>query len=174
MKVIVVYDTKRGNTKLVAEKIEAGVMEVKGIETAISDVKKVNLKEVADSDVLLIGSPNQVVKPARGIEAFIDKLAKIDLKTKWVGVFDTHMAEDNRAHAKMEERIGEKLPGLKLITPGLSIKVKSGLSMKGPVEEGELLKCVDFGKKIATKLKTDAINTGINIPRLSINEKKRV
>lgn len=107
MKVIVVYDTKHGNTKLVAEKIVEGMMEVKGIETAISDVKKVNLEEVADSDVLLIGSPNHVGKPARGIEAFIDKLGKIDLKTKWVGVFDTHMAEDNRAYAKMEERIGE-------------------------------------------------------------------
>jgi flavorubredoxin len=147
MKITVVYDTKHGNTKLVAEKIVEGMMEVKGIKTVISDVKKVSLKEVADSDVLLIGSPNHVGKPARGIEAFIDKLGKIDLKTKWVGVFDTHMAEDNRAYAKMEERINEKLPSLKLITPGLSIKVKSGLSMKGPIEDGELPKCVDFGKK---------------------------
>ena len=54
----------------------------------------------------------------------------------------------------MEKRIGEKVPGLKLITPGLSIKVKTDLSMKGPIEEGELPKCVDFGKKIATQLKT--------------------
>jgi flavorubredoxin len=151
LKVIVVYDTKHGNTKLVAEKIVEGIMEVKGTETAISDVKKVNLEEVADSDVLLIGSPNHVGKPARGIEAFIDKLGKIDLKTKWVGVFGTHVAEDNRAYAKMEERIGEKLPGLKLITLGLSIKVKTGLSMKGPIIEGELPKCVEFGRKIATQ-----------------------
>jgi flavorubredoxin len=154
LKVIVVYDTKYGNTKLVAEKIVVGMMEVKGVETAINDVKKVNLKEVADSDVLLIGSPNHVGKPARGIEVFIDKLGKMDLKTKWVGVFDTHVAEDNRPHAKMEDRIAEKLPGLKLKTSGLSIKVKSGLSMKGPIEEGELPKCVDFGKKIAAQLKT--------------------
>lgn len=147
MKVIVVYDTKYGNTKLVAEKIVEGMMEVKEVETAISDVKKVNLEEVADSEVLLIGSPNHVGKPARGIEAFIDKLGKIDLKTKQVCVFDTHMAEDNRAQAKMEERIREKLPSLKLITPGLSIKVKTGLSMKGPIEDGELPKCLDFGKK---------------------------
>ena len=83
MKVIVVYDTKHGNTKLVAEKIVEGMMEVKGIETAINDVKKVSLEEVADSDVLLIGLPNHVGKPARGIEAFINKLAKIDSKTKW-------------------------------------------------------------------------------------------
>jgi len=53
----------------------------------------------------------------------------------------------------MEERIGEKLPGLKLITSGLSIKVKTGLSMKGPIEEGGLPKCLDFGKKTATQLK---------------------
>jgi len=32
----------------------------------------------------------------------------------------------------MEERIGEKLPGLRLIAPGLSIKVKTGLIYEGP------------------------------------------
>ena len=154
VKVFVVYDTKYGNTKLVAEKIIEGIREVRGIETALSDVKEVNFEEVASSDAVLIGSPNHVGKPARGIEDFIDKLGKLDLKTKWVSVFDTHMAEDQRAHAKMEEMISEKLPGMRLITPGLSIKVKSGLSMKGPIEEGELPKCVDFGRKIATKLKT--------------------
>jgi len=50
----------------------------------------------------------------------------------------------------MEKRIGEKVPVLKLITPGLSIKVNG---MEGPIVEGELPKCVDFGEKIATQLK---------------------
>jgi len=150
VKVIVVYDTKYGNTKLVAEKIVEGMRKVEGIETAIADVKEVNFEEVASSDAVLIGSPNHVGRPARGINAFIDKLGKLDLKTKWVAVFDTHMASDERAHAEMEKRIGEKVPGLKLITPGLSIKVNG---MKGPIAEGELPKCVDFGKKIATQLK---------------------
>jgi flavodoxin len=36
VKAFVVYDTKCGNTKLVAEKIVEGMMEVEGIETAIS------------------------------------------------------------------------------------------------------------------------------------------
>jgi len=49
----------------------------------------------------------------------------------WVSVFDTHMAADERAHIKMERRIGEKVPILKLIAPGLSIKVNTGSSMKG-------------------------------------------
>jgi len=150
VKVFVVYDTKYGNTKLVAEKIVEGMRKVEGIETAIADVKEVNFEEVASSDVVLIGSPNHVGRPARGINAFIDKLGKLDLKTKWVAVFDTHMVSDTRAHAGMEKMIGEEVPGLKLITPGLSIKVNG---MKGPIAEGELPKCVDFGKKIATQLK---------------------
>ncbi len=54
----VVYDTKWGNTKLVAEKIVEGMKEVEGIETAISDVEEVDLEKVADYDAILIGSPN--------------------------------------------------------------------------------------------------------------------
>jgi len=50
----------------------------------------------------------------------------------------------------MEERIGEQVPGLRLITPGLGIKVSG---MNGPLADGELPKCVDFGKKLATQLK---------------------
>jgi flavorubredoxin len=153
VKVFVVYDTKYGNTKLVAEKIVEGMREVAGIETAIADVKEVNLERVASSDAVLIGSPNHAGRPARGIDGFIDRLSKLDLKTKWVAVFDTQGGGKGfeQVVKKMEKRISEKVPSLKLITLGLSIKVTG---MKGPIAEGELPKCVDFGKKIATQLKT--------------------
>jgi len=153
VKVFVVYDTKYGNTKLVAEKILEGMKEIAGVETAIADVKEIDLEKVASSDAVLIGSPNHAGGPARGIAAFIDKLGKLDLKTKWVAVFDTQSGGKGfeQAVKKMEKRLSEKVPSLKLITSGLSIKVTG---MKGPVAEGELPKCVDFGKKIATQLKT--------------------
>ena len=51
---------------------------------------------------------------------------------------------------KNEKRIGRKVPGSKLVTPGLSIRVKG---MRGPISEGELPKCKEFGKKIATQIK---------------------
>ena len=68
VKVFVVYDTKYGNTKLVAENIVEGMREVEGIETAISDVKEVILEKVADSDAILIGSPNHVGRPAAALK----------------------------------------------------------------------------------------------------------
>jgi len=148
--VFAVYDTKYGNTKLVAEEIVKGAREVGGIETAVSDVKEVDLKKVAGSDAILIGSPNHIGRPARGINGFIDKLGKLDLKAEWFAVFDTHMMKDERVVKKLEKRVGEKVPGLRLITPGLSIRVDG---MKGPITEGELSKCRDFGKKIANQLK---------------------
>jgi len=151
-RVFVVYDTKYGNTKIVAEKIVEGMKEVGGIETAISDVEKVNLENVADSDAILIGSPNHVGGPVRGINKLIDKLGKLDLKAKWVAVFDTYLGGDyEKAVKKMEKRIAEKIPGLKLMVPGLSIKVAG---TKGPIAEGELPKCKEFGEKIANQLKT--------------------
>jgi len=129
-----------------------GIREVEGIETAISDVEEVNLENVADSDAILIGSPNHMGGPARSIRKFIDKLGKLDLKAKWVAVFDTYLGGDfTKAVKKMERRIGENVPGLKLIIPGLSIQVGG---MKGPIVEGELPKCKDFGRKITTQLKT--------------------
>ncbi len=152
VRVIVVYDTKYGNTKLVAEKIVEGMDEVKGTEVAVSDVQKADPKKAADYDVILIGSPTHFGGPARGINGFIDKLGKLDLKAKWVAVFDTYLGEDfEKSVKKMEKRLGEKVPRLKLIVPGLSIMVDG---MKGPVADGEFSKCKDFGKKIATQLKT--------------------
>jgi len=152
VKVFVVYDTKHGNTKLVAEEIAEGIGEVGGIEIAISDIEEVDLQKVADSEAILVGSPNHMGQPARGIKKFIDKLGRIDLKAKWVAVFDTYLGGDfEKAVKKMEKRINEKVPALKLITSGLSIRVDG---MNGPVTDGEFPKCKDFGNKIATQLRT--------------------
>ena len=152
VKVFIVYDTKYGNTQLVAEKILEGIGEVEGIETAISDVEATDPKKAATYDAIVIGSPTHFGGPARGINKFIDKLGKVDLKTKWVAVFDTYIKGDfEKSVKKMEQRLREKAPGLKLLASGLSIKVDD---MKGPVTEGEFPKCKAFGKKIGAHLKT--------------------
>jgi hypothetical protein len=69
-------------------------------------------------------------------------------------VFDTFVGKNSdfflgKAVRKMEKAIGEKAPDLKLLAPGLSIRVGG---TKGPVVEGELPKCRDFGRKIGIQL----------------------
>ena len=147
-KVIVVYESKYGNTKLVAEKIAEGMREVEGIETVVSELKEVDLGKIPDYDAILLGSPNHWGGPTLGIKKFIGKLP---LEGKLFACFDTYLAKtSHQAMKKMEKRISDKVLGAKLAAPGLSISVDG---MKGPISEGELPKCKEFGKKIASQLK---------------------
>jgi flavorubredoxin len=124
--------------------------DVEGIETAISDVEAVDLERVTNADAIVIGAPNHFGGPTRTIRKFMDQLGQRDVKAKWGAVFDTYMGGDfEKAVKKMEKRLGEKISGVKLIAPGLSIKVGG---MQGPIVDGELPKCKEFGEKIADQL----------------------
>ena len=153
-KVIVVYESKWSNTKLVAETIAEGMREVSGTETAVRELKEIGPNQLADFDAILVGSPNHIGSATRGIRKFIDKLGKLNLEGKLVAAFDTYIGKEHeKAMKKMEQQISKKAPGLKLVTPGLSIRVNG---MKGPIAEGELPKCKEFGAKIANQLKSSA------------------
>ena len=150
-KITVVYESKYGNTKLVAENIIHGMREVPGVETVLNELREVNLNQLADFDMILIGSPNHMGGATRSIRKFIDSLGKLGLVGKQAAVFDTYMGGDfEKAVKKMEKQISEKIAGLKLAAPGLSIRVEG---MKGPITEEELRKCKEFGIKIANQLK---------------------
>lgn len=124
-KVIVVYESKYGNTKLVGEKIIEGMNEVGGIEAVLSEPKEVDLNKIVEYDAILIGSPNHFGGPTRGIKKFIDKLGKLPLEGKMFAVFDTYIGGDfEKAVKKMEKRINEKVLGLKRLASGLSIKAQ--------------------------------------------------
>jgi len=149
--VIIVYESKYGNTKLVAETIVEGIKEVSGIETVLSELNEIDMNQLVNFDVILVGSPNHMGGATRSIRKFIDSLGKLNLEGQLVAVFDTYIGGDfEKAVKKMEKQISEKVPKLKLAAPGLSIRVKG---MKGPVAEEELPKFKEFGASIATQLK---------------------
>ncbi len=151
-KAIVVYESKYGNTKLVGEAIVEGMSEVEGMETVIKELKEVDLNEIADYDAILIGSPNHYGGPTRDIVNFIDNLGKLNLEGKLIAVFDTYLGKGffEKAVKRMEKRVDEKVPNLRQIGPRLSVEVQGS---KGPIVDGELPKCKEFGKSIAVQLR---------------------
>ncbi|MFC2026915.1 flavodoxin family protein [Chloroflexota bacterium] len=151
LKVIIVYESKYGNTKLVAENIIESIKEVQDIEVSLHEVKSIDMDDVINSDAILIGSPNNWGRATGNIRKFIDGLGEINLNSKPAAVFDTYISRDfEKAVRQMEKQITEKVPSLKLATPGLSIKVKSS---KGPILEEELPKCMEFGIKFGELIK---------------------
>ncbi len=154
MKVFVIYDTKYGNTKLAGETILEGIREVEGVEASIGYVKEVEIGKVADYDALVLGAPNHMGRPSQTMKKFVNRLAELDLKAKNVAVFGTYSGRarnPDRAVKKLENMAQKKLPNLKLISPSLSVRVNG---IPGPIVEGELPKCKDFGRTIANQLKT--------------------
>ncbi|WXG39516.1 MAG: flavodoxin family protein [Candidatus Freyarchaeum deiterrae] len=152
-KALVVYWSKTGNTKAVAEAIAKGINATKKAEAVVKDVKITKPEEVLDYDALIIGSANHGGGPVGDIKNFLKKLEKLNLKGKKGAVFDTHSGPGQsnlRAIQKMERQIRGKIPGLKLVAPGFGGEAKG--IMKGPLVEGELAKAEEFGKSISAKI----------------------
>ncbi len=149
-KVLVVYWSKTGNTKAIAEAIAKGINATKKAEAVVKDIKVTKPEEALDYNALIIGSANHVGGPVGDIKNFLKKLEKLNLKGKTGAVFDTHVKGDPRAVQKMEKQIREKIPGLKMVAPGFGAEAKGIL--KGPLVEGELARAEEFGKSISTKI----------------------
>jgi flavorubredoxin len=151
VKAFVFYDSKYGNTKLAAEKVVEGLLN----EDAIVDfgyVNAVNVQCAVDYDVIFLGAPNHMGRPSQTMKKFINKLGLLGLKGKRVAVFGTYAGKErllDRSVKKMVTMVKEKLPDVMLLEPSLSVHVKG---VSGPVMDGELSKCVEFGKLIAHQL----------------------
>ncbi|MFC2024266.1 flavodoxin family protein [Chloroflexota bacterium] len=113
-------------------------------EAHLSELKEVASDQLSGYDAILVGSPNHIGGATRGIRKFIDRLGKLNLEGKAVAVFDTYAGRAyQQATGKMEKQLAKK-------APGLSIRVEG---MKGPISEGELPRCREFGSKLAAQLK---------------------
>ena len=149
MKVLIVYDTKYGNTEKVAKLIAEGITSTEGNEVIVNNVKDVKLKKEDSYDLILIGSPNHFGRHIGSVKKFINKLPKSQLKVNAYAVFDTYITADfEKAVKKMEQQISGVMPDLTKASPGLSIKVEGTGTSKGPIVNEELPKCKEFGIKL--------------------------
>jgi flavodoxin len=153
--VLVTFDTKYGNTQRAAEAIAEGLKSARDIKVTVLNIKKVDSKTIPTFDAFLVGGPAHFGGPTGTTKDFIKKLGKLELGGKRIAVFDTYItnprgSDFEKAARKMEELIRKEAPSLTIVSPRLSVKVSG---MKGPIADGELPKCQEFGKRIAAVLR---------------------
>lgn len=140
MKKIVVYDSQFGNTEKIARVIG------KSISAKIIKVKDLNVSDLDNIDLLVIGSPTQGGRATSSIQKFLNDVASNTLKSKKVAVFDTRFREKDLnfalkllvkiigyASPKMAKTLKNK--GAKLVVPSEGFIVKD---KEGPLAFGEL------------------------------------
>lgn len=153
VQVFIFYDSKYGNTKLAAEKIAEGLRN-QNVAVDLGYVREARLEAAVCADLIVLGAPNHMAQPSRTMKKFITYLSGADLKASKVAVFGTYSGRVrpvDRAVRKLEGMVQTNLSNLKLVLPGLSVRVNG---VRGPVMDDEFSRCIEFGKEIAGKLAT--------------------
>ena len=145
-RVVVCYESKYGNTQRVAETIAAEMQRMGGMQVTLSPLKRLRVEDLANYDTILLGGPTHFGGPTRHVTKFIEAMSRGNVSEKSIAVFDTYLGTDfEKSVKRMEEQIRTTVPGLRILGPGLSIRVAD---MKGPIVEGELDKCKDFVNRL--------------------------
>ncbi len=147
MKAIVVYDSKFGNCKKVAEDIEGGLAEA-GAEVNIVPVREASVGALAGYEIVAVGAPVRIGKPLKRVRKFVANMQDVPLAGKTLGFFDTYgVAKQPGAGAGyLVELAKEYKTAAKIVEPGLSVLVTG---MKRPLEDGAMEKAREFGRKLA-------------------------
>lgn len=141
-KVIVIYETKSGNTKAMEKAIEEGLKE-KGVEVVSKKIKDADLEELSNFDAVVLGSPTYHHDLISAMKQFLFKMEKADLKGKVGAAFGSY-GWSGESVGMMTDTM-KHIFEMDVIEPGLRIKRK-------PDKNG-LEQCVEFGRKIAEKAK---------------------
>ena len=76
-KVLVVYDSRTGNTERMALAIADGARKVKGTKVVVLEVDKAKMSDLASSDAIIIGSPTYYGNMTGKMKSFIDRTNSI-------------------------------------------------------------------------------------------------
>ncbi len=158
MKVLLVYDSVYGNTERIAQAIGSVLGRQNEIRVLrVGDVKPIDL---ADLNLLVVGSPTQQFRATPAIKKFIGSLHKGELGGVRVTAFDTRLGMEDmpsrilppfvRIFGYAAKPIADALvsKGGKLVASPDGFLVQG---MEGPLKEGELERATRWAEQIAGK-----------------------
>ena len=150
-KIVIIYDSKTGNTEKMAEAIAEGARSVEDTEVVIRKVGEAfSLSELGIADAVILGSPAHyanLTSEMRVILESIEKLSgfgKIDLRGKVGAAFGSYGWDGGWSIEKIFREFMGRV-GMKVTQPIL-------LSIGAPNSE-VLEKCRELGKRVAGDVK---------------------
>ncbi|MEE9377320.1 MAG: NAD(P)H-dependent oxidoreductase [Candidatus Lokiarchaeia archaeon] len=139
-KVYIVYYSKTGNTRKIAEQIIESFSELKSddVEMKIMDAKELDLPALKSADGYIIGTPNYFSAPSGYIKIFFDELFmdRAILKGRPVFCFVSHNGSgDIRRLKVMCKWLELKTVGPAIVVKGASISSKDVMAIETNLQE---------------------------------------
>jgi NAD(P)H dehydrogenase (quinone) len=156
MQVLVMYYTRSGNTKKLAEHIARGVSEVEGVEAVLKSTSEVSEGDFVSSDGLIAGSPVYFGTMAAEMKDVFDRY--VTVRRKMEGKVGAAFATSADPSGGKETTIFSILQamliyGMVVAGDPLDATGHYGVSCVGPPDEGILENGRKLGKRVATLVK---------------------
>jgi flavodoxin len=149
VKALVLYDSKYGNTELVAQAVAEALAGRKGVKAEAVRVGSQSAEALAGLDLLVIGTPVIGGRPTKAIKDFLASLDHGSMPKLRYAIFDTRMA--TKTAAKFGWAADRMAEPLKAADANLVGEPEGFVvtGQKGPLAEGELERAKAWGKSLA-------------------------
>ncbi len=148
--VLVVYDSKTGNTEKMAFEVAEGVRQVSGVNVIVKNVDRTDTKDLMKADGIIVGSPTYYGQMSARIKALIDESVEIhgELEGKVGAAFTSSGGTASGAETTLLSILEAMLVHGMIVQGNPHNKHYGAAAVKSPSEK-ELRLCRELGERTA-------------------------
>jgi NAD(P)H dehydrogenase (quinone) len=151
VRILVVYDSRTGNTEKMAIAVTEGVKQVAGVEAVLEKVDTVALDDLLNADGIIMGSPTYYGQMSGKLKTFIDETVKIHgkLDGKVGGAFTSSGGTACGAETTLLSILKAMLIH-GMIVQGAHSNKHYGAASVGAPKRQEVQLCRELGRRVGT------------------------
>jgi len=150
LRVLIIYDSKTGNTEKMALAVAEGAKEAEGIDVIVRKAEKITNEDLLKADGIIIGSPTYYGQMSGKIKAVFDESVKIHGKLE--GKVGAAFTSSGGVASGAETTIISILEAMLvhgMIIQGRASSGHYGAAAVGAPKEREIKRCKELGKMAA-------------------------
>jgi len=156
-KILIVYDSRTGNTEKMAMAVAEGAKKIKNVEVVVKKAEETKAEDLVDADGIIMGSPTYYGGMSGRLKTLIDESVKVHgkLDGKVGGAFTSSGGIASGAETTLLSIVQAMLVH-GMIIQGRSDEKHYGAAAVGQAKDKDIKSCKDLGKRVAslvTKLK---------------------
>ncbi|MEM3797928.1 MAG: NAD(P)H-dependent oxidoreductase [Candidatus Bathyarchaeia archaeon] len=153
-KILIVYDSKTGNTEKMAFAVAEGVRQVGGVDVEVKKVDKTSLEDLLHADGIIMGSPTYYGQMSAKLKALIDESVKIHgkLEGKVGAAFTSSGGTATGAETTLLSILNAMLIHGMIVQGKANDKHYGAAAVESPTKK-DLEYCKELGKRTANLVK---------------------
>jgi NAD(P)H dehydrogenase (quinone) len=151
VKILVVYDSKTGNTEKMALAVAEGAEQIRGVEVSVKRVGQTSVKDLLSVDGIVMGSPTYYGQMSAKLKALIDE--SVEIHGKLEGKVGAAFTSSGGTATGAETTLLSILQAMLvhgMVVQGRSDNKHYGAAAVGSPRKRELEYCMVLGKRVAS------------------------